>query len=97
MTWKWFLTRFKKEMRSVCSEERVEFFIESIDGSHSVITEFVCGSHKTTDDSDSYFNATVWEPLKDIVNSKDEKLLAKRHKYKSALGTTIAIISHFEM
>ncbi|CAG2174776.1 unnamed protein product [Oppiella nova] len=87
----------KREISDICDDQNVEYVIEVIDGSTQAMYEFTCDQFTTTDSCDKHFNASVWEPLKDVINTNDEKLLAARHKHKSSLGPIVAIITHFEM
>lgn len=87
----------RQEMTKLCDKDNAEFVMEAIEGSNAGVTEFACDSYTSFDACDSEFNSTIWEPLKDVVNTNDERLLAKRHRHRSSLAPTLAIITQFDM
>ncbi len=87
----------KREIGKICDKKNVKYVMQIIDDSTRDITKFSCGPYTSTHVCNRKFNASVWLTLKDIVNTNDEILLASRHKYKSGIAPTVAIITHFEI
>src|SRR5258708_2384398 len=75
----------KRQIGKICDEDNVNYVTEIIDSYVKDVTAFACGPFKSTLECDRRFNASVWSPLKRMVMTSNETVLAMRHKYRSSL------------
>lgn len=84
------------ELSKMCDADNVKYVLDAIEGVSRDVIEFTCGPYKNTLACDKKFDDLVWGPLKQLVNTTDLALLASRHKYKSGVPPTVAVITHFD-